>query len=155
MHSCKLISNMYLWSIGNNCWCVHWWYVKVVNWFQICIFEVSETTNAFEAYLQLLLWIGFKFVFLKYWKQQQWLTQKRNGCCELVSNLYFWSIGNNDTDERQHGYYVVNWFQICIFELLETTNTIYISCNKYKMDDNSIFCPAKSLLIAIKNSTDW
>ena len=115
-------------------------------YFQICIFEPLETTKAMSRVLSLTLWFTFKFVSLNHWKQLTYLEYRVNSCCDLLSNLYLWTIGNNSLFIRaiaillwftfkfvslnhwkqlskvfRHNQEVVIYFQICIFEPLETT----------------------------------
>ena len=91
---CELVSNLYLWRIRNNGKFCYKMNASVVNWFQICIFDVSETILPFDLFSSSALWIGFKFVSLTY--QKQYTSRKRRGS------------------------FVVNWFQICIFDVSET-----------------------------------
>ena len=92
---CDLLSNLYLWTIGNN--------------------TSSRFINTCK------LWFTFKFVSLNHWKQpsqNRWLWKL---CCDLLSNLYLWTIGNNKNASDNAVLEVVIYFQICIFEPLETT----------------------------------
>ena len=118
--SCELVSNLYLWRIRNNLTRRFGYCVYVVNWFQICIFDVSETIVVFLRPQRILLWIGFKFVSLTYQKQFCCLCRGRPTSCELVSNLYLWRIRNNSPPFYYFISCVVNWFQICIFDVSET-----------------------------------
>ena len=92
----------------------------VVNWFQICIFDISETINLFLFSNHHQLWIGFKFVSLTYQKQYMQKRIRLKSSCELVSNLYLWHIRNNQLLKERFADTVVNWFQICIFDISET-----------------------------------
>ena len=93
----------------------------VVICFQICTFEPLETTLyilcktyhqlwfAFkfvplnhwkqlltgERTLFMVLWFAFKFVPLNHWKQLPKIHCIFVVCCDLLSNLYLWTIGNN------------------------------------------------------------
>ena len=93
----------------------------VVICFQICIFEPLETARATGTTEEVWLWFAFKFVSLNHWKQHDdswkwWRTQlwfafkfvslnhwKQRvqdfpwlfSCCDLLSNLYLWTIGNS------------------------------------------------------------
>ena len=119
--SCDLLSNLYLWTIGNN---THWVYLcicRVVIYFQICIFEPLETTQRISTDDGNMLWFTFKFVSLNHWKQRDGEVHHVQPCCDLLSNLYLWTIGNNRLTKQSPQILVVIYFQICIFEPLETT----------------------------------
>ena len=94
---------------------------SVVIYFQICIFEPLETTCTVYTILLHSLWFTFKFVSLNHWKQRTWLHEFQDIGCDLLSNLYLWTIGNNISKTYAYKYNVVIYFQICIFEPLETT----------------------------------
>ena len=94
-HSCDLLSNLYLWTIGNN--------------------------NHPKQDDMGQLWFTFKFVSLNHWKQQTGALPPPRNCCDLLSNLYLWTIGNNHNFLNWSVSLVVIYFQICIFEPLETT----------------------------------
>ena len=92
---CDLLSNLYLWTIGNNTTSKSRIWEPVVIYFQICIFEPLETTSTTSLILTTTLWFTFKFVSLNHWKQQcHWRPADCCGC-DLLSNLYLWTIGNN------------------------------------------------------------
>ena len=118
---CDLLSNLYLWTIGNNISRRIKWDQSVVIYFQICIFEPLETTVTIAKTTQLPLWFTFKFVSLNHWKQHCAKRFTYPSSCDLLSNLYLWTIGNNRGQHLCHPTYVVIYFQICIFEPLETT----------------------------------
>ena len=124
--SCDLLSNLYLWTIGNNGLFFIFTHSCVVIYFQICIFEPLETTNFCMVNSTLLLWFTFKFVSLNHWKQLRFLQSVGGNCCDLLSNLYLWTIGNNNHTLRKPKWWVVIYFQICIFEPLETTSLCLI-----------------------------
>ena len=117
---CDLLSNLYLWTIGNNIGISTADINIVVICFQICTFEPLETTPSTLITKLILLWFAFKFVPLNHWKQHHnyyhthrqvvicfqictfeplETTQTRIGyahlSCDLLSNLYLWTIGNN------------------------------------------------------------
>ena len=69
--------------------------VYVVNCFQNCIFEISETSHLKKHIQYLTLWIAFKIVSLKY-RKHRYLTLSTS-------------------------FAVVNCFQNCIFEISETS----------------------------------
>ena len=87
-------SSLYLWVIRNSSETDERRGIIVVNCFQICIFELLETAHLKEK------------------------TSRRG--CELLSNLYLWVIRNSRSQRESRAREVVNCFQICIFELLET-----------------------------------
>ena len=118
---CDLLSNLYLWTIGNNR-LTKWTMMEVVViYFQICIFEPLETTNPWRWQYTTQLWFTFKFVSLNHWKQRFSVVVVYELSCDLLSNLYLWTIGNNIPWNRATTHLVVIYFQICIFEPLETT----------------------------------
>ena len=99
---CELVSNLYLWHIRNNAGRRRTRRRYVVNWFQICIFDISETIGTMMGWTALQLWIGFKFVSLTYQKQSANIKK-------LIET-------------------VVNWFQICIFDISETIFCLSVRC---------------------------
>ena len=172
LYSCDLLSNLYLWTIGNNfilgdgchyavviCFQIctfeplettrivkysayvalwfafkfvplnHWKQqqeefhrpLRVVICFQICTFEPLETTHRDININVVVLWFAFKFVPLNHWKQHQISIHNITFSCDLLSNLYLWTIGNNKTHHIALNLTVVICFQICTFEPLETT----------------------------------
>ena len=118
---CDLLSNLYLWTIGNNHEPIIIKTLMVVIYFQICIFEPLETTGFSRKNTEQELWFTFKFVSLNHWKQLCKLIGLLIFCCDLLSNLYLWTIGNNVSCLICGSRKVVIYFQICIFEPLETT----------------------------------
>ena len=118
---CELLSKMYLWPIGNNLRKQKNSLIRVVNCFQKCIFDLLETTICLSLMPQYWLWIAFKNVSLTYWKQQLAIQKTSEDCCELLSKMYLWPIGNNFGFVNHVSLQVVNCFQKCIFDLLETT----------------------------------
>ena len=119
--SCDLLSNLYLWTIGNNSAPTRRIELLVVIYFQICIFEPLETTSIAALSWPLSLWFTFKFVSLNHWKQPKSTICPKRRSCDLLSNLYLWTIGNNFACNETRRFGVVIYFQICIFEPLETT----------------------------------
>ena len=94
--SCDLLSNQYIWTTGNNC---RWSLVatkSVVICFQISIFELLETTTGTFNDRDFMLWFAFKSVYLNYWKQLRYYLNERLSSCDLLSNQYIWTTGNND-----------------------------------------------------------
>ena len=119
--SCDLLSNLYLWTIGNNLSPICNPGYRVVIYFQICIFEPLETTARTITEFVSMLWFTFKFVSLNHWKQLSLWGAYALAGCDLLSNLYLWTIGNNLLGMWKLQNIVVIYFQICIFEPLETT----------------------------------
>ena len=93
--SCDLLSNLYLWTIGNNFENIVLRTMRVVICFQICTFEPLETTAKFFQPFYRMLWFAFKFVPLNHWKQPVFRRTSFVPSCDLLSNLYLWTIGNN------------------------------------------------------------
>ena len=115
--------------------------------FQISIFELLETTWTHHRWHPSRLWFAFKSVYLNYWKQLlvrlafgatgcdllsnqyiwttgnnfSWRYRVWRGGCDLLSNQYIWTTGNNARGWMPTVLMVVICFQISIFELLETT----------------------------------
>ena len=117
---CDLLSNLYLWTIGNNqnkriCRAAPLWFtfkfVSLNHWKQLPALEAVPAlrcdllsnlylwtigNNAHICLISLaLLWFTFKFVSLNHWKQQHQETRFFSSRCDLLSNLYLWTIGNN------------------------------------------------------------
>ena len=98
--SCDLLSNLYLWTIGNNSSTSFHTKASVVICFQICTFEPLETTWIMRLMRRCLLWFAFKFVPLNHWKQLHGMLEMIPMSCDLLSNLYLWTIGNNKQGQR-------------------------------------------------------
>ena len=93
--SCDLLSNQYIWTTGNN---ARGWMptvLMVVICFQISIFELLETTSAISSRHRIQLWFAFKSVYLNYWKQLKYDIKDLEASCDLLSNQYIWTTGNN------------------------------------------------------------
>ena len=125
---CDLLSNQYIWTTGNNCVNQFKAVDTVVICFQISIFELLETTHMIGISCPILLWFAFKSVYLNYWKQlwEEVIAPER--CCDLLSNQYIWTTGNNGLSRSAQEIQVVICFQISIFELLETTINHILIC---------------------------
>ena len=121
---CDLLSNLYLWTIGNNARPLMGFSLNVVICFQICTFEPLETTRLYIYPFLTLLWFAFKFVPLNHWKQRANDKHITTLGCDLLSNLYLWTIGNNKQQIHKEQLHVVICFQICTFEPLETTYSV-------------------------------
>ena len=72
--------------------------IFVVIRFQICIFDILNTARAVEA--------------------MEWI------CCDSLSNLYLWHIKYSRHEVGRNCENVVIRFQICIFDILNTAQTI-------------------------------
>ena len=118
---CDLLSNQYIWTTGNNYVVGRSLIVYVVICFQISIFELLETTRKERLKRNKLLWFAFKSVYLNYWKQLFRNAVSFEYGCDLLSNQYIWTTGNNCYLSENTTISVVICFQISIFELLETT----------------------------------
>ena len=115
-----MLSNLYLWRIGNNSSEFVRGYSAVVICFQICIFDVSETMVDSRDVSGVMLWFAFKFVSLTYRKQYSGNYWHIGVCCDLLSNLYLWRIENNYYRIFYYTVAVVICFQICIFDVSKT-----------------------------------
>ena len=100
---------------------------RVVICFQICTFEPLETALYLYLSTRHALWFAFKFVPLNHWKQPIAIIRASNCCCDLLSNLYLWTIGNSNRSSYNEFVAVVICFQICTFEPLETAAKIIIN----------------------------
>ena len=68
---------------------------EVVNCFELCIFEILNTTTCGDYVYQYLLWIALNYVSLKYWIQQVQKTDVMESSCELLWIMYLWNIEYN------------------------------------------------------------
>ena len=95
--------------------------VMVVNCFELCIFEKLNTTVIGVKIGFERLWIALNYVSLKSWIQlgQQNIQHWRS--CELLWIMYLWKVEYNTTHGRDWHRLVVNCFELCIFEKLNTT----------------------------------
>ena len=125
---CDLLSNLYLWTIGNSFVSRFLTALTVVICFQICTFEPLETARAGTKPRYGLLWFAFKFVPLNHWKQLQHDKYTSTHRCDLLSNLYLWTIGNSWESAGLVNAWVVICFQICTFEPLETATGLWRGC---------------------------
>ena len=98
--------------------------------FQISIFEPLKTTLCLLTFFVLLLWFAFKLVSLNHWKQRCACWPSSSCCCDLLSNLYLWTIENNARRRFNWTYWVVICFQISIFEPLKTTLNVRVHCQR-------------------------
>ena len=97
-NSCELLWIMYLWQIEYNALCRLSFFLGVVNCFELCIFDRLNTTAFCNSTLASSLWIALNYVSLTDWIQQ------------II--LRYFAIG------------VVNCFELCIFDRLNTTDGI-------------------------------
>ena len=96
---CDLLSSLYLWAIGNSNLLFLSLVFIIVICFQICTFEPLETAYLSVNGLPILLWFAFKFVPLNHWKQPNSISDASDNGCDLLSNLYLWTIGNSASTE--------------------------------------------------------
>ena len=121
LHSCELLSNLYLRHIENNSASYSVTLAGVVNCFRTCIFVILKTTVYYWFAYFGELWIAFELVSSSYWKQHICRIHLYGARCELLSNLYLRHIENNSEKINDYEYNVVNCFRTCIFVILKTT----------------------------------
>ena len=97
--SCDSLSNLYLWHIKYS-----WLKTKrglplVVIRFQICIFDILNTAVEYDTFSVIR--------------------------CDSLSNLYLWHIKYSAHSEIFRSPAVVIRFQICIFDILNTADTVH------------------------------
>ena len=137
---------MYLWKVEYNYSFIERITADVVNCFELCIFEKLNTTVISLRSLSVMLWIALNYVSLKSWIQLNDATQTEGLGCELLWIMYLWKVEYNF---EWHGRWfwllwialnyvslkswiqqerditaisrVVNCFELCIFEKLNTT----------------------------------
>ena len=124
---CELLWIMYLWNIEYNWRCVVCEFEQVVNCFELCIFEILNTTCDFPTFITLVLWIALNYVSLKYWIQLELAKKLKPKGCELLWIMYLWNIEYNVNVINGNKRQVVNCFELCIFEILNTTMLISVS----------------------------
>ena len=93
----------------------------VVNCFELCIFEKLNTTKIIFFISNRKLWIALNYVSLKSWIQRTINEKTWWGCCELLWIMYLWKVEYNYRIEFTRRSLVVNCFELCIFEKLNTT----------------------------------
>ena len=96
--SCKLLSKLYLWHIEYSSTRVFSSSSLVVNCFQNCIFDISNTVCR-SSFNQIIR-------------------------CKLLSKLYLWHIEYSSTRVFSLSSSVVNCFQNCIFDISNTVGYI-------------------------------
>ena len=172
MTSCELLWIMYLWKVEYNWSAIRRSKWRVVNCFELCIFEKLNTTIVTKSHLMLQLWIALNYVSLKSWIQLTlkfccllrrcellWIMYlwkvEYNGfwwlakltwlwialnyvslkswiqlltysllqfkSCELLWIMYLWKVEYNNKALAILSLVVVNCFELCIFEKLNTT----------------------------------
>ena len=95
---CKLLSKLYLWHIEYSI-CINGLITfDVVNCFQNCIFDISNTAPSH--------------------------SDTNTPCCKLLSKLYLWHIEYSFYRCEQIHNLVVNCFQNCIFDISNTAGYI-------------------------------
>ena len=144
---CELLWIMYLWKVEYNDKSVVPPQQAVVNCFELCIFEKLNTTTKIwnrhslccellwimylwkveynniihEAY-KSVLWIALNYVSLKSWIQLEFITIWQRKSCELLWIMYLWKVEYNSRNLPKSKSDVVNCFELCIFEKLNTTH---------------------------------
>ena len=97
LSSCELLWIMYLWKVEYN--------------------KVSKVWSS------SLLWIALNYVSLKSWIQHVVIWSQERLCCELLWIMYLWKVEYNPQCFRKICGNVVNCFELCIFEKLNTTTS--------------------------------
>ena len=92
-----------------------------MNCFELCIFEKLNTTRREYTCRASLLWIALNYVSLKSWIQQGTQKARIFCCCELLWIMYLWKVEYNKPILANSWSVVVNCFELCIFEKLNTT----------------------------------
>ena len=145
---CELLWIMYLWKVEYNLNFLYYFTFTVVNCFELCIFEKLNTTTYTQIIDSYTLWIALNYVSLKSWIQRKDLNHFRIISCELLWIMYLWKVEYNTKTNRwftvklwialnyvslkswiqpkppiREPTAVVNCFELCIFEKLNTTVT--------------------------------
>ena len=69
--------------------------LRVVNCFELCIFEKLNTTPSLIACVKALLWIALNYVSLKSWIQHHTMLMICQDSCELLWIMYLWKVEYN------------------------------------------------------------
>ena len=93
--SCELVSKFCIFVVWNSDGFLTEKYTDVVNWFQNFVSLWSETVWYRGCVLILLLWIGFKILYLCGLKQFEALIGNIGKCCELVSKFCIFVVWNS------------------------------------------------------------
>ena len=130
--SCELLSKICIFDIGNSRLWVHTYTPVVVNCFQKFVSLTSETAHGDFNNDFNKLWIAFKNLYLWH-RKQHWLNASfTHACCELLSKICIFDIGNSYQYFDIHLLYVVNCFQKFVSLTSETaaeiTNREACSC---------------------------
>ena len=115
-------------------------YVSLKDWIQLLLFIIVRANscellwimylwkieyNFFERFkIVLTLWIALNYVSLKDWIQHKFTWKRNIQCCELLWIMYLWKIEYNQPALCLSIKRVVNCFELCIFERLNTTDGI-------------------------------
>ena len=91
---------------------------------KICIFDIGNNTLGIANVLAEL-WIAFKNLYLWHRKQLNGLLVKTYQCCELLSKICIFDIGNNVIEPPRLSWVVVNCFQKFVSLTSETTSIVY------------------------------
>ena len=143
---CELLWIMYLWNIEYNEDNIDYINVFVVNCFELCIFEILNTTRFRYQGIQCgceLLWIMylwnieynsfawtrigsdvvncFELCIFEILNTTLFNHNDFEYCCELLWIMYLWNIEYNSSPVAVGNAVVVNCFELCIFEILNTT----------------------------------
>jgi len=118
---CDLLTKLYLWHIGHNWKIWYWLFAFVVICLQNCIFDISDTTEQYARRCVQPLWFAYKTVSLTYRTQLCGLLPNHLLCCDLLTKLYLWHIGHNETLNQFGIIRVVICLQNCIFDISDTT----------------------------------
>ena len=119
--SCELLSIIYLWHSDNNKMRRDFHLYLVVNCFQLFIFDILTTTLYVPIAERDKLWIAFNYLSLTFWQQQYEAKRLDIQSCELLSIIYLWHSDNNRKRDILYCRWVVNCFQLFIFDILTTT----------------------------------
>ena len=122
---CELLWIMYLWKVEYNTYIGVKSTPLVVNCFELCIFEKLNTTGFWWLAKLTWLWIALNYVSLKSWIQQSAIRFSVNCSCELLWIMYLWKVEYNWTITNASYKMVVNCFELCIFEKLNTTIQVH------------------------------
>ena len=122
--SCELLWIMYLWKVEYNISICGNTFQGVVNCFELCIFEKLNTTICYGRNKNFTLWIALNYVSLKSWIQHSIWRICNTTSCELLWIMYLWKVEYNSTVGYIPITPVVNCFELCIFEKLNTTRHI-------------------------------
>ena len=88
--------------------------------FQNYIFELLNTAKKSYFFVKILLWFAFRIISLNYWIQRALVVICLILCCDLLSELYLWTIEYSVFRFGSKKQLVVICFQNYIFELLNT-----------------------------------